>query len=114
MLSYRDYFEQYRQHPEGKALDPTDHQPCHTWTRGLLHPWYIQATDQLQRVGKESNRLAATALPTEEDEAVVDYGKPERQCRGCQATVSGRRQWCSEACRKASVTAPNAPRCGFR
>ena len=29
VLSYRDYFERYRQHPESKALDPADGTRCH-------------------------------------------------------------------------------------
>lgn len=55
VLSYRDYFSQYRQHPESKALDPTDGRPCHTWTPGLLCPWEVHASEYV-RVGKESNR----------------------------------------------------------
>jgi hypothetical protein len=34
VLSYRDYFNQYRQHPEAKALDPKDHKPCHPLDQG--------------------------------------------------------------------------------
>jgi hypothetical protein len=56
VLSYGDYFDNYRIHPEAKTLDPTDGQPCHPWTRGLVDPWHITATG-LTRIGKESNRL---------------------------------------------------------
>lgn len=100
VLSYRDYFNSYRQHPELKTTDPADGEPCHTWTRGLLQPRHIAATE-LIRVGKESNRLADTNLALDEEtDAVIIYPTPTRQCRGCEALVSGRRQWCSERCRK--------------
>jgi hypothetical protein len=100
VLSYRDYFEHYRQHPESKALDPTDTAACHPWTRGLLVPWSVRANDQ-RRVGKESNRLSDTQLPTEEpDEQVIEYPAATRRCRGCASLVPGRRRWCSERCRK--------------
>jgi hypothetical protein len=97
VLSYRDYFDQYRRHPESKALDPTDGKPCHTWTRGLLQPWHLTATD-LTRIGKESKRHTDTTQPTDdEDEPVIEYA---RKCRGCDKPVTGRQQWHSEACRK--------------
>jgi hypothetical protein len=100
VLSYRDYFNQYRHHPEAKGLDPNDHKPCHPWTRGLLQPSKLTATQQI-RVGKESNRIADPDQPIgEETDAVIEYPSPTRKCRGCDAQVSGRRQWCSEACRK--------------
>jgi hypothetical protein len=100
VLSYRDYFNQYRQHPESKALDPTDGKRCHPWTRGQLHPWHITATEHI-RVGKESNRLTDTGQPAnDEDEQVIEYAAPTRGCRGCDTIVAGRRQWCSEACRR--------------
>ena len=103
VLSYRDYFDQYRRHPETKALDPTDGKSCHTWTRGLLQPWHVTATDVI-RVGKESNRLTDTHGPTDnEDEQVIEYTAPVRQCRGCDRNVTGRRKWCSEGCRKRTV-----------
>lgn len=89
-----------RQHPESKALDPADGKRCHPWTRGQLEPWHIAATEQTG-VGKESNRLTDTHQPTDDnDEQVIEYVAPTRKCRGCDATVSGRRQWCSDACRK--------------
>jgi hypothetical protein len=65
VLSYRDYFNQYRQHPESKAHDPTDGKRCHPWTRGQLQPWHITATERV-RVGKESNRLTDTHQPVDD------------------------------------------------
>jgi hypothetical protein len=109
VLSYRDYFDNYRRHPEAKALDPTDKQPCHGWTRGLLQPRHITATE-LRRVGKESNRLSETELALDEaDDAVIEYPAPTRKCRGCDERVTGRKQWHSEACRKRATRA-GAPR----
>jgi hypothetical protein len=100
VLSYGNYFNQYRQHPESKALDPTDGKRCHTWTRGQLQPWHITATEHI-RVGKESKRLSDTHQPAEdEEEQIIEYPPPSRQCRGCDSIVSGKRQWCSEACRR--------------
>jgi hypothetical protein len=76
VLSYRDYFNQYRHHPEAKALDPTDRQPCHTWTRGLLQPWRLKAQEHL-RVGKESNRIADPDQPIDDQtDAVIEYPAP--------------------------------------
>lgn len=100
VLSYDHYFEQYRQHPEAKALDPADGKPCHTWTRGLLQPQHVCATGLL-RVGKESNRLADSEHATDDpEEQVIEYPAHSRQCRGCDGLVSGRHRWCCEACRK--------------
>jgi hypothetical protein len=105
VLSYRDYFARYRQHPEAKALDPTDGKRCHPWTRGELAPWDVRAAGLL-RVGKESNRLTGTARPTFlEAERLIDYSPQERKCRACEAIVTGRREWCSEACRKRAARA---------
>ncbi len=98
VLSYGDYFEDYRLHPEAKALAP-DGQPCHPWTRGPLSPRHV-APSGIARIGKESNRLSETPMPSElDEEAVVEYPGP-RACPGCGAEVGGRRKWCSEACRK--------------
>jgi class 3 adenylate cyclase len=36
VLTYRDYFTEYRAHPEYKALGRRGHR-CHAWTRGLLN-----------------------------------------------------------------------------
>ncbi len=99
VLTYGDYFEEYRKHPEAKANGP-DGKRCHPWTRGLLQPRHITPAGQLIRVGKESNRLSETAEPTEDDEEnVIEY--PARTCQACGKALQGRqRRWCSEACRK--------------
>jgi hypothetical protein len=108
VLSYRDYFNQYRQHPEAKALDPADGRRCHPWTHGQVQPWQVVATEHV-RVGKESNRLTDSHLPAdEEDEQVIEYPAPSRTCRGCGAPVTGRQKWCSEACRKRTRRRTNA------
>jgi hypothetical protein len=105
VLSYGDHFDNYRLHPETKALDPTDDERCHRWTRGLLNPWHIIAT-KLNRIGKESNRLADDPQPVDgEDQPIIEYPAPGRKCRGCDAVVTGRRRWCSDACRKRSSRA---------
>ncbi len=99
VLTYSDYFDGYRQHPETKAADQADGRPCHTWTSGLLRPRHLQAAG-LQPVGKESNRLTDTPQPEGTDEnALIEY-PAQRTCRGCDAAVSGRRRWCGEPCRK--------------
>jgi hypothetical protein len=64
VLSYRDYFDRYRHHPESKALDPTDGERCHPWTRGYLRPSRVTTSEHL-RVGKESNRLKETHRPVD-------------------------------------------------
>ena len=97
--SYGGYFDEYRRHPERKMLGP-DGKPCRPWTRGLLQPREVWASE-LQRIGKESNRLAETALPLELDEgAVVEYPS-ELVCEWCGRQLRGRqRRWCCERCRK--------------
>lgn len=98
VLSYGNYFEQYRRHPESKSLGP-DGAPCHSWTRGVLRPRHVEA-ERLRRIGKESNRLAEDPLPVgDQSEATIEYPEP-RRCRGCDVEISGRRKWHSEACRK--------------
>jgi hypothetical protein len=110
VLSYGDYFQQYRQHPETKAVDPADGKPCHTWTRGLLQPQHVRASGVL-RVGKESNRLASAEQPTDDpEEQVIEYPAPSHKCVGCDSLVGGRRRWCSEACRKRSKRRIAQPR----
>ena len=100
VLSYRDYFDAYRRHPESKAADPSDGKPCHPWTRGLLTPRAVTAT-RLVRIGKESNRLADTGLADDDfGSGVIEYPPATRPCLGCDRQVAGRRRWCSEACRK--------------
>jgi hypothetical protein len=98
VLSYGDYFEDYRLHPEAKMLAPDGH-PCHPWTRGLLRPRHVTPS-KIVRIGKESNRLAETPLPVDLDhQAVVEYPEP-KACAGCGTLVGGWRKWCSERCRK--------------
>jgi hypothetical protein len=96
--TYRDYFDEYRLHPEAKALAP-DGKPCHPWTRGPLGPPRVHAK-RFARVGKEANPLADTAdLIVENDECAVEYREP--RCRECDKSLIGRqRDWCSDACRK--------------
>ena len=98
--TYRDYFHDYRRHPEAKALAP-DGKPCHRWTTGLLKPPRVHAT-RLARVGKESSPLAdSTDLILEDDERAVEYLEPICQRNGCDRHLTGRQQrWCSDACRK--------------
>jgi hypothetical protein len=98
--TYRDYFEDYRLHPEAKALAP-DGKPCHPWTRGPLQPPWVH-TIRLARVGKETNPLADTAdLILRDDERAVEYREPLCQRNGCNRHLTGRQQrWCSDACRK--------------
>ena len=98
VLSYGDYFEQYRRHPEAKSLGP-DGSPCHPWTRGVLSPRHIEAI-RLLRIGKESNRLAEDPLPVgDESEGAIEYLEP-RRCRGCGTSIGEKRRWCSERCQK--------------
>jgi hypothetical protein len=66
-------------------------------TRGLLAPATITATG-VDRIGKEANRLTDDDLVDGDDDQAVLY--PARTCRGCHAPVIGKRQWCSDACRK--------------
>jgi hypothetical protein len=96
--TYRDYFQEYRVHPEAKALAP-DGKPCHPWTRGPLEPPRVHAT-RLAPVGKETNPLADTAdLILEDDARAVEYREP--RCLGCGRELAGKqRLWCSERCRK--------------
>jgi hypothetical protein len=94
--SYRDVYTDYRQHPETKAATPTG-DPVLPGTRGLLAPATITATG-VDRIGKEANRLNEDDLIDGEDDQPVLY--TTRTCRGCPATVAGKRQWCSDACRK--------------
>jgi hypothetical protein len=96
--TYRDYFEEYRRHPEAKALAP-DGKRCHPWTRGLLRPPRVRAT-RLARVGKEANPLTDTLdLVLDQDDRVVEYR--ELRCQECGKALRGRQQlWCGEVCRK--------------
>lgn len=110
--SYGHYFDDYRRHPEAKLLDP-DGRPCHPWSRGLLQPRHVELSE-IRRIGKESNRLAETALPLELDEhGVVEYGEP-LACQNCGCALGGRRRkWCSEGCRVSHRRRAPIP-CGFQ
>jgi hypothetical protein len=77
VLSLGDYFDEYRPHPEIKALGP-DGKPCHTWRRGLLWPRHLRVAEPLTRIGKESNRLAETPLPPDLDDKAMDTSLPSR------------------------------------
>lgn len=67
VLTYRDYFDEYRGRPEHKALGP-DGERCHAWTRGILRPPIITAT-QLVRIGKETvNRRRRRPRPLPADQ----------------------------------------------
>jgi hypothetical protein len=91
----RDYINEHSRHADAKMLGP-DGKPCHPWTRGLLQHHHI-ATTSLVRIGKETNPLLDRDDPTPDD-PTIEY--LTRTCRGCDKTVSGRRKWCSDACRK--------------
>jgi hypothetical protein len=95
--SYRDVYTDYRQHPETKAATPTG-DPVIPGTAGLLAPATITASG-VDRIGKEANRLTDddNLIDGDDDQAVLYTA---RTCRGCNATVVGKRQWCSDACRK--------------
>ena len=103
--SYRDDFHDYQRHPEAKAAGPDGH-PCRPDTRGLLQPLTVTAST-IVRIGKETNRLAAIEdLADGDRDRPVVYQPTERRCRGCTRAVTGKRQWCSEACRKATARRP--------
>jgi hypothetical protein len=98
--TFRDYFNDHRQHTDGKML-AADGGPCRPWTRGLLQPAIVTVTS-LARVGKESTPL--TDDPGfQPDDRSVEYRPRVCAREGCLTTVSGRRKWCSEACRKQSA-----------
>jgi hypothetical protein len=94
--SYRDLYTAYREHPETKAATPTG-DPVLPGTRGILGTATITATG-VDRIGKEANRLTEDDLVDGDDDQPVLY--PTGTCRGCDAPVAGKRQWCSDACRK--------------
>jgi hypothetical protein len=95
--TYRDVYDEYRQHPEAKAAGPGGH-PCRPATRGLLGPLTITASE-LVRIGKEHNRLAGDDVVDGAEDQPVTYRPAARVCRGCSNHVVGRQQWCTEACR---------------
>jgi hypothetical protein len=94
--SYRDIYTDYREHPETKAATATG-DPVLPGTRGVLGPATINATG-VDRIGKEANRLTEGDLIDSDDDQPVLYAM--RTCRGCGATVVGKRRWCSDPCRK--------------
>jgi hypothetical protein len=112
--SYYDVYSDYREHPETKAATPTG-DPVLPGTRGLLAPPTITATG-VDRIGKEANRLTDDDLVDGDDDQPVHYATGT--CRGCNAPVAGKREWCSDACRKraarrsrvATSTAPKPAR----
>jgi hypothetical protein len=94
--SYGDYFDEFRGHPETKALGP-DGRPCKPSTQGLLQARHVRAM-KLVRAGKESNPFAEhPELASDFDNRSLEY--PEPACRGCGEQME-RVGWCSEACRK--------------
>jgi hypothetical protein len=93
---YRDVYTNHRERPETKAATPTG-DPVLPGTRGLLAPATITVTG-VDRIGKEANRLTEDDLVDGDEDQPVLYAA--RTCRGCPATVTGKRQWCSDACRK--------------
>ena len=98
VLTYRDYFDEYRAHPEHKAVGP-DGQPCHAWTRGLLTPPIIESTPTLLMIGKESlPRVTDDPDPSEPISAEIVY--VERSCPGCGVALTHRQMYCSDRCRK--------------
>ncbi len=98
VLTYRDYFNEYRAHPEYKALSP-DGQQCHPWTRGPLQPPFIKAAPTLARIGKESLPGAADDPdPGEPLDAEIVY--TERVCPVCGVPLSDRQRVCGDRCRK--------------
>jgi hypothetical protein len=102
--TYRDYFTEYRGHPEHKALG-SDGKPCHPWTRGLLRPPVVSATG-VQRIGKETViGVDDDPDPTEPISPHIRYPRPA--CPACGHPVDGKRTYCSDRCRKkASRTLP--------
>ncbi len=85
--------------PGTVQTDGPDAHPCTANTRGLLQPLTVEA-EQIQRVGKEAGRLVDAEDAPDPHDRVEVYNP--RLCRGCQQPVDGRRQWCTEACRKRS------------
>jgi hypothetical protein len=105
--TYREYFEEYLMHAESKALGPNG-RACGPWTRGVLAPRHIAAAGELQRIGKEVNRLADHADLS--DGRIVEYPAPA--CRGCGKAISQHRKWCSDACRKRGARKKGIRVCG--
>ncbi len=95
--SYRNVYEEYRQHPEAKATGPGGGGVLPP-TRGLLQPASVTA-QALHRIGKEANRLADTEdLADGGDDRPAVY--EARRCRTCAVTLHRKQVWCADACRK--------------
>lgn len=95
---FGDYFEAFLLHPESKATDP-DGSPCHTWTQGVLGFRNVKAVE-IERIGKESNRLAENPEVGDAAERSVSYGYV-RNCLVCGSRLGGTRsKYCSAACRQ--------------
>lgn len=97
VLAYRDCFDEYRGRPEHKALGP-DGQRCHAWTRGILQPPIITAT-QLVPICKEpfigADDDPDTSQPNSPE---ITYAPPT--CPICAKPLHGKRVYCSDARRK--------------
>jgi len=103
VLSYHDYFTEYRAHPEHKALGP-DREPCHPWTRGPLRAPTIQAA-KIERIGKETIIAADDDPdPTEPISPEISYLRPT--CPVCGRLLAGKQTYCSDKCRKRSARGP--------
>jgi hypothetical protein len=76
--TYRQVIARYIKHPEPKCLG-ADGKPCHTETRGILHPRHIDAF-HIEQIGKESNRLeeVQAGIPHEPEEVYTLYTDPKR------------------------------------
>jgi hypothetical protein len=112
--SYRDYFDEFRRHPEAKAAGPDGGQ-CRPWTRGQLGPLTVAVTS-LVRIGKEAGPLVADAASSDA-EAYRAAESRAHVCAGCGKRIPANRRWCSEACRKRTArqlgaTARSCATCG--
>jgi hypothetical protein len=97
VLTYRDYFDEYRAHPEHKALSPSG-DACHPWTRGLLRPPAVRAA-RLQAVGKET--IVGTDDASDPSEPLgpeITYRHPT--CPVCGRPLAGKQIYCSAVCSK--------------
>jgi hypothetical protein len=97
-LTLAAYWAEYRSRPEHKTLDPNG-TPCHPWTRGLLQPAHITATEPLRRIGKETTPTAdANTDPAQPTSPEISYDPPT--CPGCSKPLTGKQKYCSDRCRK--------------
>ena len=103
VLTYRDYFDEYRGRPEHKALGP-DGQRCHAWTRGILQPPIITATQLVPHwQGNRHRRKPASPDPSQPTSPEITYAPPT--CPICGKPLDGKRVYCSDACRKKAARA---------